>query len=272
MASDEIAKGDTNMQIPGLTPAQKLQEKHNADASHHPTVEDVPDEEDIAHPPPSMVATQLPSPAPQQPIPAAEPMSAKAAGEQKAKEDADTDLKDTKPALPPTLNMSSEESFPALGAGPKPKAAPAPSTAWGAQKPVSIGHALSNGVNGRRPLSSSTTSSRASTPTTGGILTPVSTNASIRPQSRGAPQNLSLPGKHTEKIEFTPSELRPREQLKKPIRDILQGINKRSKATVTMRPGPDNGLLFEGTGPFEATRQALRDLAKEIGSKVGCVL
>lgn len=267
IANDHGVNGEASAQNPDLTPAQKLQEKHNADAAHHPTVEDVPDEEDLAHPPPSMQTAHAPSPI-QQPGLATEPMSAKAAGKQKANEDADSVRKVEKPPAQSTLNMKSEEAFPALGAGPKIKAPTATASAWGAQRPVSVGNAFSNGANGRGPLSSSTTSSRASTPATSGMLTPVSTNATARPQSRGMPQNLSLPGKHSEKIEFAPSELRSKASgLKKPIKDIVQGINKRSKATVTMRPGPDNGLIFESTGPFEATRQALRDLAKEIGSK-----
>ena len=268
MASDTGVNGESSVEHPDLTPAQKLQEKHNADAAHHPTVEDVPDEEDIAHPPPSMQATQTPSPDPQ-PVPTTEPTSAKAAGKQKANEEVDFLPKVEKSPAPSALNMNSEEAFPALGAGHKVKAPAAATTAWGTQKPMFVGNALSNGTHPRGPLTSSTTSSRASTPATGGVLTPVSTNASVRPQSRGMPQSLSLPGKHIEKIEFAPSELRSKNELKKPLRDIVQGINRRSKATVTMRPGPDNGLVFEGTGPYEATRQALRDLAKEIGSKVG---
>ena len=250
-----------------LTPAQKLQEKHNADAIHRPTIEDVVDEEDLTHPPPSM-QTSSPGPPTSQAKPTTEPLSEKAAGKQKAREEPETAAPNVQANKQPVFDTKSEELFPALGSGPKAKT-PAPAAmAWGAQKPVSMTNSPSNGVSGRGPLTSSNTSSRASTPAPG-ILTPASTNASIRPQSRGAPQSLSLPGKHSEKIEFAPSELLSKDRLKKPIKDILQGINKRSKATVTMRPGPNSGLIFEGVGPFEATRQALKDVAKEIGSRVG---
>ena len=46
MASEAVATGSSSE---GLTPAQKLMEQHD----HHATVEDVIDEEDLAHPPPS---------------------------------------------------------------------------------------------------------------------------------------------------------------------------------------------------------------------------
>ena len=267
MATEAAMNGGSSTDAGNLTPAQKLQEKHNADAAHRATIEDVVDEEDLAHPPPSLQTASADAPTPQV-VPRTEPTSEKVAGKQKAREEPEMAASNGKSNPQPVLDTKSEELFPALGAGPKAKSAAPATMAWGAQKPVSVKHAPSNGTNGRGPLSSSTSSSRASTPAPG-ILTPASTNASMKSQSRGGPQNLSLPGKHSEKIEFAPSELLPRERLKKPIRDIVQGINKRSKAIVTMRPGPDNGLIFEGIGPFEATRQALKDVAKEIGSKVG---
>ena len=253
-----------------LTPAQKLQEKHNAEAAHRATIEDVIDEEDIIHPPPSMQISSIAAPTAEITSPT-EPMSEKVAGKQKAREEPEGTAPDGKASKQPVLDTKSEESFPALGAGPKAKTTAPATMAWGAQKPASMKNPSVNGLNGRGPLNSSNNSSRASTPTPG-ILTPASTNASMRPQSRGAPQSLSLPGKHSEKIEFAPSELLPKDRLKKPIRDIVQGINKRSKATVTMRPGPNSGLIFEGVGPFEATRQALKDVAKEIGSKVSVMV
>lgn len=270
MASESDMNGGSSTHDGSLTPAQKLQEKHDADASHRATIEDVIDEEDLAHPPPSMHTASADAPTP----PAAsssQPLSEKAAGKQIAREEPEPAAPSGKSSLQPVLDTKSEELFPALGAGPKAKA-PAPAAmAWGASKPVSMKQPPSNGVKGRGPMSSSTSSSRASTPAPG-ILTPASANASIRPRSRGTPQSLSLPGKHSEKIEFAPSELLSKDRLKKPIKDILQGINKRSKATVTMRPGTNNGLVFEGVGPLEATRQALKDVAKEIGSRVSTAL
>lgn len=170
------------------------------------------------------------------------------------------------------IDTKSDEAFPSLGAGPKPRTAATVSSAWGAKKPASVAKASMNGVNGHAPdPSMSSTSSRASTPASG-MLTPSSVAASATPQSslsRGpTPQILSMPGRHTERIQFAPSQLLPRNQLKKPILDVLRDINKRSKATVEMRPGPGGVINFEGRGPTDAVRQALRDVAKELGSKV----
>lgn len=270
MASESSMNGGSPTDDGSPTPAQKLQEKHDADAAHRATIEDVIDEEDLAHPPPSMHIASADAPTPPA-LSNSEPVSEKAAGKQIAREEPELAAPSGKSNFQPVLDTTSEEVFPALGAGSKAKA-PAPAAmAWGASKPVSMKQPSSNGVKGRGPISSSTSSSRASTPAPG-ILTPASANASIRPRSHGTPQNLALPGKHSEKIEFAPSELLSKDRLKKPIKDILQGINKRSKATVTMRPGPNNGLVFEGVGPLEATRQALKDVAKEIGSKVKSAL
>ena len=35
-----------------------------------------------------------------------------------------------------------------------------------------------------------------------------------------------------------------------------------------MKPGPNGAIIYEGTGPVDATRQALKALAKEVGSQV----
>jgi hypothetical protein len=110
--------------------AAMLEEQHARDESHKPTVEEVVDEEDLKHPPPSATADNqtLPpvlSPAdesltPAETVPAAKPAPKKA----------------------PAFDVQSEELFPALGSGPKP-AAPAAAT-WGAKKP-SAAAAVANG-------------------------------------------------------------------------------------------------------------------------------
>ena len=242
-----------------LTPAQKLQEKHDADAAHRVTIEEVIDEEDIEHPPPSMeIVPETPTAQP-----AAELMSEKVAGKQKVKEEPDAAARNGKSNTQSTIDTQSEELFPALGAGPKSKAPASAAPAWGAKKPSSVSAAGSTGVNGRSP---SNTTSRVSTPASG-VLTDTSTNASVKP-NRGLPQKSNVPGKHTDRFEFAPAQLVPRGQLKKPIKDVLQSINKKSRATVTMKPGPGGVLIFEGVGPLEDTRQALKDVAKEIGVKV----
>lgn len=248
-----------------LSAAERLRQKHEADAAHRAMVEDVVDEEDIAHPPPSMQVALHSEPA-ATPVESAVPISEKAAGKQKAKEDLVPALGAAKPNGVPSLNTQSEEAFPALGGGPKAPAAAPAAMAWGAKKPTSV-HASLNGINGHGPPSSMT-SSRASTPTSG-VLTPTSTNPSFaQPRGIPVPKPMSKPGRHSERIELAPSQMLPRDQLKKPLQETLRGINKRSKANVEMKSGPNGMIIFEGTGPVDATRQALKDLAKEVGSKV----
>jgi len=81
---------------------------------HNPTVEDVVDEEDIEHPPPSSTVAAEPA------------LSEKAKGKQPA-------TQDKKPAST-KIDTSNEEAFPALGSGPKKAAA----GAWGGGKPSSV--------------------------------------------------------------------------------------------------------------------------------------
>lgn len=111
--------------------AAMLEEQHALDEAHKATVEDVVDEEDIAHPPPSaapLVTESTPNAPSQAPTPPAAhaPTNSKSAS-----------------GKTPTLDVQSEELFPALGSGPKPKA-PATS-AWGAKGP-SAAAALANGA------------------------------------------------------------------------------------------------------------------------------
>jgi hypothetical protein len=226
MASEAVAGSSAE----GLTPAQKLMQEHD----HNVTVEDVPDEEDLAHPPPSAKsATDA-------------PLSEKAAGKQKAS--------DTLAPKKPALNTSSEEAFPALGPV-KPRAQAPVAPTWG-KKPAAV---TSNGVNGD---AASNGTSRASTP------------ASI-PVGRGpALPSMNIPGKHTERISFSPNQLTPRQQLKKPINDIIRDINRRSKAKLELKSGPGGTVIFESTGPVDAVRQTLKEIANEVGSKVSisCML
>lgn len=79
---------------------------------------------------------------------------------------------------------------------------------------------------------------------------------------------MSLPGKHMEQLRLAPSQMLPRNQLKKPLLDILRDISKRSKATVDMRGGPGGSIIFEGKGSVNSVREALKDVAQQVGSKV----
>jgi hypothetical protein len=210
MASEAVASSATE----GLTPAQKLMQEHE----HNPTVEDVPDEEDIAHPQPSADA----------------PLSEKAAGKQK--------MDDAPAPKKPALNTSSEEAFPALGPV-KPRAQAAVAPTWG-KKPA----AVTNGAND----DATSNGAPASLPIGRGPALP----------------SMNIPGKHTERISFSPNQLTPRQQLKKPVNDIIRDINRRSKAKLEYKSGPGGTVIFESTGPVEAVRQTLKEIANEVGSKV----
>jgi hypothetical protein len=232
MASEAVATGSSSE---GLTPAQKLMEQHG----HHVTVEDVVDEEDLAHPPPSAALKSSAADA---------PLSEKAAGKQKADE---TPAPSKKAPGSASLNTASEEAFPALGPV-KPRAQAAVAPTWG-KKPASL---AANGVNG------SGAASRASTPASG-----PGTPASV-PTSRGpALPSMALPGKHKEQIAFLNSDLKPLKELKKPIPQIIHDINKRSKARLERKESP-NGVIFEATGPAPAVRQSLLEIANEVLAKV----
>ncbi|KAJ5727219.1 hypothetical protein N7493_005039 [Penicillium malachiteum] len=135
------------------------------------------------------------------------------------------------PKKVPAFDVQSEELFPALGSGPKPTA-PAAAT-WGAKKP-SAAAAAAHGQPAK---------------------------------SMEIPRIMSLPGKHMEQLRLAPSQMLPRGQLKKPLRDILRDISRGSKATVDMRGGPGGSIIFEGKGSVESVRQALKEVALQVGSK-----
>ncbi|EOA88165.1 hypothetical protein ACJQWK_01582 [Exserohilum turcicum] len=217
MASEAVASSAPE----GLTPAQKLMQEH---ADHHVTVEDVVDEDDVAHPPPSTTS----------PAHGSAPLSDKAAGKQRAADDA-------APSKKPALNTSSEEAFPALGPV-KPRAQASVAPTWG-KKPASV---TSNGVNGSAHAHD---------------------GSSAAPAGRGpALPSMSIPGKHTERISLASHQVAPRGELKKPINEIVRDINRRSKAKLEYKQAP-GALIFEATGSVEAVRQALKEVANEVGSK-----
>lgn len=201
--------------------AAMLEAKH--DEAHRPTVEDVIDEEDIKHPPPSSLASNQPA----APTPVA-------SSEVPTLADSVTSSPAPKPAQKkaPAFDVQSEELFPALGSGPKPAVSTA--ATWGVKKPAAVA-TVSNGK---------------------------------APQPMDVPRVMALPGKHLEQLRLAPSQMLPRGQLKKPLRDILRDISRRSKANVDMRGGPGGSIVFEGKGSVDAVRQALREVAQQVGSKV----
>lgn len=242
MATDPamIANGDTHTSQNTQSPAALLEHAHSK--SHKPTVEDVVDESEIQNA--SAVKNGNLDP----------DAAAKAGPSTSAAEKTGP-----KPgnAKAPVLDVRSEELFPALGGGPKPRTPAAVPMAWGAGKAKGPSYAQTNG-----PLNGASNGS----PGPPGPTLPEA--AAALSSSTGGPRIMAMPGKHVERIRFAPSQMLPRGQLKKPIRDILRDISKRSKATVDMHNGPGDSLIFEGKGSVDAVRQALKDVAQQVGSKV----
>lgn len=246
----------------GMSAAERLMKQHAADESHKVTVEDVPDEDQVAHPPPSTDASHPTSTDPSHvAAPSADAgMSAKAAGKQPMREEAAA----TAGANKPRLDTQSEEAFPALGPAKTRPSGAAPSP-W-SRKPATVAKAAANSTtnglaNGH--TAPSNLSSRASTPQSG-MLTPTS----AAPSQRGPLPQMQIPGRQSEQIQLHPSMMTPRNQLKKPVSDILRDINKRSKAQVEMKSGPGGLITFEGIGPTDAVRVALKEVANQLCSRV----
>lgn len=244
--SATIANGSSE-----LTAAQKLMQKHGAEVeSHKPTVEEVIDEEDIAHPPPSMLVSSFSTPAPSQEAPSSE----KAAGKQPAQ---DSPAPAPVKKAPQQLNVNSQDAFPSLGA-PKPAQAAAAAT-WG-KKPAAVNKA--NGLNGSSngqpsPVAAAAASARSSAPSAG-----FGTSASGSPSV-----GVQLPGRYTERLFMRADELVKNSEIKKPRKALINDLNKRVKAKVSMIEAA-NGINLEATGPNEdLVRNALKAAAKELGAK-----
>ena len=263
----------TNLEATSM--AETLLKRHEA-GSHRPTVEEIKDEEDVIHPPPSLDPQHRDDPIQSkiiEDVDSTEPMSAKAAGKQRAMDSPSANLSSTDDKIV-HLDTASEEMFPELGSGIKAKAA-VPG-AWTSKKPsappVKKPNGVSTHINGAPAISiSSVISSGASTPSSG-MTTPSSSHASFpqagQPHDMRGPAVTSLPGRYTDRIIMRPQDMKPRSQLRKPVQDVLREINRRSKATIEMRTRPEGGIAFEGRGPQNAVREALREIAKELGVKV----
>ena len=272
---------DPNAEMEHLSPAELLMKKHEADLAHRASIEDVVDEEDITHPPtneitPGPVLEEKSASAGGPTGSWAQPMSTKAAGKQKAQDEAN--IGETKAKAPyKALDLKSDAAFPSLGSGPRPSV-PATALAWGAKKSQPVQVHASNGthsISANSTTVSSNHSSRASTPASG-IATPTSVSASSAfnqpyAQRTQGGATLSLPGRPKEvadTIVLKPHELLPRDQLKKPVSEIVQAIKKRTGASLQMSTSRSGESTCIARGTPEAVRKALRDVAKELSAKV----
>ena len=249
MASTDSAvhNGHTETNGASLTAAQKLQELHAE--SHNPTIEDVPDEADLRHSEEPVSSSVLEAPGDESTPGWVPNVSAKAAGKRKE----DPASKENRP----TLDIS-EESFPTLGGGPKPKQPAAVNTNW--KNSNKTGPLASNGTNGA-------SSSGVPTPTSG-VNTPLSSTT----RSVFNPHKINIPGQVREDYFLAKEYMLPRQSLKKPLLEILKDLNKKSRNVTVTHSAGANGSNFSASGPSrEACQQALKDVLSQVGAKV-CII
>lgn len=225
---------EANSNAPELSQAQKLMQKH--DQEHQPTIEDVPDEEDLKHGEQPTSTSVLEDANGDSTAPGwVPPMSTISAGKQK--EDVRKE---------PKIDTQSHELFPSLGGTPQPR--PQAQGIWGSGK-------ASANANGT-PINSTP---RASTPNSG-AATPLPT--ADRPK-------VNQPGQQPqERIELAPDQILKRGELKKPLPEILREINKKYRSNITQSTGMGGKMTFTAYGPASAARTGIKALMEQIGAKV----
>ena len=250
-----MASSDTSVPIGSnstgekLSAAQKLMQKHH-DEVHKATIEEVPDEEDLRHTPEPTSSSILEST--EEAVLASKwgaTMSAKAAGKQK---------EEAAKEKTPLLDTQSTELFPGLGA-PKSAQAAQSRPSWVAKPSPGALKTTNGGANGISTNGSSTPKS--------GMNTPPSAASYSAP--KGAP--MSLAGNQQPPIlVLQKHEILPRNQLKKPLAEIVKDLNKKHRVNMTVSAGEGGILEFRETIPPKdnVRNQALRDLGIQIGAKV----
>ena len=224
--------------------AELMREQHEAATDHHVMVEDVPDEDDIQHPPPGK------EPLPERAVNGVGgvPMSARAAGKQKAQ--------DTPGSA--RLDTASEEAFPALGSGPRPQPAPSTST-WGG-KPLS-----STILNGISPNVSRPSSSGATTPASprwSATSTPIY-GAPLAQQLGQAPNVVYLPGRNVIPFEISKAEL----DKTRLSQVALNTLSRKMGVKVTLKE-LTNSVQFLMSGPPSKVSEVMRVINQEFTLKL----
>lgn len=156
-----------------------------------------------------------------------------------------------KPQQAKPLDTQSHDLFPELGGQSKGKAAAGVVPVWNAKSTANgktNGAAAANGI----PRTSAPASG-ASTPTGAG---------------QQGPRSLTIPGRNVETLYLEPQHMMPRNQMKRPLPDIIKDLNRRSRAQVTMSTQGNGKLKFEAAGPQDIAAQALKELVQQIGTKV----
>lgn len=131
------------------------------------------------------------------------------------------------------LDTQSHELFPELGSSSAPKGkGPAGAVpTWGAAKP-----------NGKE-----------------------NANASYRPNVAPA---VTLPGRNVESITIDKDHILNRQDLRRPIPEVIRDINRKSRANISMHPVGERSTRFDATGPQDVAQQALKELVRQIGTRV----
>ena len=265
--TDAAATGESSVNTEGMTPAQRLQAKHEAaeKAKHIPaeyhkaSVEDVLDDTDLAQGKSKAAAAA--------PVVAGDDvngistsngdageMSETAKGKRKA-QDASSQVN--------LLDTQSEELFPSLGGGPKARTIPG-SGAWGKQgaapSPRMGPHGNMNGL----PSVPSAISSGRSTPISG-VATPASPTG-YNTQRRNAPSVVSLPGRHTQQLILLNSEIDKGRSLQSILDDIKRRLRVEIQTRETMTQG-HGSLTFTVSGQSEQVKQAVSRISKELASR-----
>lgn len=228
-----------------LSAAQKLMQKTH-DEAHRPTIEDVPDEEDLTphpHPVSSSILESADEPAD---APSWAPsMSAKAAGKRKEASPG----KESRPLL----DTQSDESFPGLGGGSVPvRTAPSP---WVANRGPQAPNGARNG----------TSTNGSSTPVSGASVPPAGAN-----QVGGKDKVQSLAGESGLSFTFQPKEL-PRSATKKPLPEVIKEISKKHRINLSQTTGEGGVIKITAAGsqaPDSRKRQAFKELGSQINTKV----
>ncbi|KAI9650755.1 hypothetical protein NHQ30_000780 [Ciborinia camelliae] len=223
---------EANGNGPELSQAQKLMQKH--DQEHQPTIEDIPDEEDLKHGEQPISASVLEDVNGNSTTPGwVPPMSTKAAEKQKENV-----------RMEPSIDTQSHELFPALGASSQPKQAQG---IWGGGKASANANGTPNGA------------SPASTPNSG-AATPLS--SANRPK-------VNQPGQQPqERIELTREQILKRGELKKPLPEILREVNKKYRSNISQSTGMEGKMTFTAYGPPSAARAGIKALMEQIGAKL----
>jgi hypothetical protein len=227
-----------------MSAAQRLMQK-SQDESHRPTIEDVPDEEDLTphpHPISSSVleSTDEPAVAPSW----APSISAKTAG--KRKEEPSSGKANT-----PLLDTQSDELFPGLGGAPKPvKTTPSP---WVAKRGPPATNGARNGTS------------------TNGSSTPIS-DTSI-PASQTVSKDATKSSAGVAGLSYTfPSKDLPRSATRKPLPEIVKEIGKKYRLDLkqTTVEGGDIRITAVGHPTTDAAkkRQAFKEVGLQINTKV----